>query len=121
MIRVLLFAIVVTCSALSGCVRTPDIRPGTEQAIVAASYELMKQSAIGTVPRSKWPEAVKVLNPQFVTVRPDGVYITTSKQFVREAGLFVPRVLPAGFGPAPEGDPEFRVVAPGLFEYQIAG
>jgi hypothetical protein len=116
----LLCAVVVICAAVAGRVRTPHVRPGTEQAIVVASYELMKQSLTGSVPSSKWPDAVKGLDPELVTVRPDGVYITTSKQFVREAGLFVPRI-PEDFRPAPEGDPEFRAIGPGLFEYRIAG
>jgi hypothetical protein len=118
MIRVLFFALLA--AALSGCVRTPHVLPSTEPAIIAASYELMKQSAIGPVPPSKWPDAVKALDPQLVTVRPDGIYITTSKQFVREAGLFIPRP-PAGFRPAPEREPKFRVIVPGLLEYQITG
>lgn len=120
MIRVHLFASVVAYAALSGCVRTPHVRPGTEPAIIAASHELMEQSAVGTVPPSKWPDAVKALDPKFVTVRAEGVYITTSKQFVREAGLFVPRAR-AGFQPAPEREPEFRIIVPGLLEYQITG
>jgi hypothetical protein len=71
------------------------------------------------LPSEEWPEQIRIIDPQSVRIRPEGLYIVTSAWFVEEAGLFVPRH-PA-FSPVAGSDPEYRRLHGRVFSYRIRG
>jgi hypothetical protein len=80
----------------------------------------MDSAAQGRVASQQWPAEIAALQPIEVIAKAEGLYIATSRLFVREAGLFVPRSSEK-FSPRGGDDPSYSELAPGLFEYRIKG
>lgn len=88
---VVTFAIVAALALLSGCAR-PTRDPAKLEAIKAESRLLLKAFPTDAeVPKARWPRAIASLEPEFVSINSDGVYITTEPYFDGGWGYFVPR------------------------------
>lgn len=78
---------------LTGCTR-PTRDESALKAIKAESQILMvtqPTKTYATVPKSRWPFIIASLNPEGVTVFPDGVDIVIKPYFDGGWGYFVPR------------------------------
>lgn len=87
------FAALAALTLLSGCER-PTHAPSTLKAIRAESEILMKAYLVETdetVPQTRWPRNIASIEPEMVSINPDGVYITTRAYFDGGWGYFVPR------------------------------
>lgn len=112
--------VLIACFILSACVRGPEVAQGQYAGITAAARLMMDSAAEGPVASQEWPAEIAALQPIEVIAKADGLYIATSRLFVREAGVFVPRS-PEKFSPRGGVDPSYAELAPGLFEYRIEG
>jgi hypothetical protein len=105
---------------LVACARAPDVAQGQYAGISTAAHVILDGADQGPVAPRDWPTEIAALQPLEVIAKADGLYIATSRMFVQEAGIFVPRA-PKSFSPRSGGDPAYRELAPGLFEYRIEG
>lgn len=99
---------------LTGCPGPTD-DPAELAAIKAESQILMSLSVANhvTVPKSQWPRFIASLEPEFVTVRPDGVDVMTVPDFDGGWGYFVPR----SEREPPEPAGRFRELSHGIYWY----
>ena len=85
------FAVAAALALLGGCAWPTD-DPAKLRAIRAESQMLMNAyPADAHVPKAQWPRAIASLEPEFVSIYPDGVHITTKPYFDGGWGYFVPR------------------------------
>lgn len=87
------FAALAALLLLASCA-FPTRNPSVLKAIKADSEKLMRTwstTSGGTVPKGEWPPSIAKLEPEFVTVYPDGVDIMTKPYFDGGWGYFVPR------------------------------
>ena len=84
-------AVLTALASVGGC-EWPTIRPAELKAIKAESQWLLStHPSDAEVPRARWPDTIASLEPEFVSVRPDGVHIMTRAYFDGGWGYFVPR------------------------------
>ena len=105
---------------VAGCARVPSVSQAEALAIEAAANSLLSTTDARDVSQSEWPEEFRVLDPEAVRLRPEGLYVVTSSWFSEEAGLFVPRQ-PAAFSPMVGSDPEYRSMHGHVYSYRIRG
>ncbi|WP_324749076.1 hypothetical protein SH591_10490 [Sphingomonas sp. LY54] len=109
--RVVVLAVVAALVLISACER-PIQNPTKLSAIKVEAQMLMKAHPVAAeITRAQWPPAVASLKPEFVTIDPDGLHITTRAYFDGGWGYFVPRKS----GPLPEPVGRFEKVADGVF------
>ena len=115
--------ICLALAALTACSSRPEVDPKSVPALSAMARTLLDGSRSDTVYHPKWPAGIReLLHPvqiEQIRIHPEGVYIVTSRSFVEEDGLFVPRD-PATFQPD-SGDPSYTLVALDVFIYHVAG
>lgn len=81
---------------------------------------LLAHHTRGALPRELWPASVVALRPKAVSLRDDGMYITTWSLFVQEGGVFIPHAATTPL--ATHGsDPQFESLGDGVFSYKISG
>lgn len=91
-------------------------------ALQRAAPQLLRAAPVsGPVPPEQWPPVLAALRPESVYARPEGIYIVTSTLFVEEKGLFLPRTSWAKPKRASGTDPEYAIIAEGLYAYSIQG
>ena len=89
--RVAVLAALLALALPGGCHR-PTRDPATLGAIKAEARMLMRAYPVAAnLPRARWPHTIASLEPEFVTIDPAGVYITTRPYFDGGWGYFVPR------------------------------
>ena len=113
-------SVLVASLVLIACVRAPDVSEDQYAGISTAAHVILDGTDQGPVAPRDWPTEIAALQPLEVIAKTDGLYIATSRMFVQEAGIFVPRA-PNSFSERSGGDPAYRELAPGLFEYRIGG
>jgi hypothetical protein len=107
--------------ALSACTHPPDVSTEFAPVISDMAHKLLASGRSGEIPQAEWPPAIAdELHPEAIRLHEEGVYIMTSRFFVEEAGVFVPRH-PQQFTPGAGGDPEYRHVALDVYTYMIKG
>jgi len=76
---------------LGGCER-PIHDPVRLKAIKAEAHMLMKAyPSSAELKKAQWPRAIASVEPEFVSIYPDGLHITTRTYFDGGWGYFVPR------------------------------
>jgi hypothetical protein len=109
-------------AALSACSSRPDVDPASAPALSAMAHALMaKNRKSDSMQYAPWPAGVaKLLDLEEIRIHPEGVYFQTSRFFVEEDGVFVPRDA-ATFQPEASGDPNYTPLALDVFVYHISG
>ncbi len=108
---VAVLAAVAALALLGGCER-PTRDPTKLEAIRAEAQMLMNAYPVDAdPPRARWPHTIASLAPEFVTIDPDGVHITTRAYFDGGWGYFVPR--DAHVPPEPAG--RFEEAGQGIY------
>ncbi|MDO9489879.1 MAG: hypothetical protein Q7J32_16010 [Sphingomonadaceae bacterium] len=89
--RIVVFTTLAALVALSGCER-PTRDPAKLNSITAEARLLMDAYPSGaSVPEARWPPTIAHLDPDFVSLHPDGAYITTKAYFDGGWGYFILR------------------------------
>jgi hypothetical protein len=101
---------------LVGCTQ-PTHDPATLNAIKAESERLIAANPGTTdviVPKTKWPHAIAALDPEAVTVSPNGVDVLVKPHFDGGYGYFVP----ARDQVLPEPVERFSAIGQGVYWYR---
>jgi hypothetical protein len=109
----------ILAALLAACGRVPAVSADDAARIESAARLLLENEPVNTG-RNTWPEAIRRLKPHSLRATSDGLYIVTSRWFVEEAGLFVPRH-PESFSPVAGGDPVYRRLHGAVYSYRIRG
>ena len=72
----------------------------------------------GSIPKNKWPPAVRELSPESVIKTSAGIYISLSSFWVQESGLFLSA---SGKLHDLNGDPSYRLLGGSIYSYYIRG
>jgi hypothetical protein len=113
--------------AAAGCDRRAAATANVERvgtaALRAAAASLSSYwagAAMGEVPRTAWPEAIREFAPDKVLVDRGGVYLEVWSRFVAAAGVYV--VFEGAAVPEEgSGDPSFRRISDRIHWYEIKG
>ena len=107
---------------VAACTFAPSVSSEEAATLQAAARPLLEMppGISRQVPPAEWPRAfLEILDPMFVTVSTDGVYVTTSEFFVEAKGVFISR--DAGFKATQGTDPSFTRITPGVFKFHSKG
>lgn len=74
---------------------------------------------ISDIPASRYPPAVRALNPKHVHASKHGVFIETCARYVESAGIFIRH--DSAYEPPRSGDPGFELVAENVYWYFAPG
>lgn len=114
------FIVIALFVLVAGCTRVPSLSQAEARAIETAASSLLSTTHARDVSQSEWVEEFRVLYPEAILIRSEGLYVVTSSWFAEEAGLFVPRQ-PAAFSPMVGSDPEYRSMHGHVYSYRVRG
>jgi hypothetical protein len=69
---------------------------------------------------SEWPDEIRSLHPQFISVRPEGVYLQQGRFLIEAWGVFILRA-GSEFQPAACADPSYRLLSGRVYCYEVKG
>lgn len=111
-------ALLAVAIGVSGCSSDPP--PSVLESAVVASAPAMNEFPSGReIPRDRWPEAWRSLEPLHVYASTEGIYIAQSTSFVEERGIFIARS--RKFHGDNTTDPSYRKLGDRVFAYLIKG
>jgi hypothetical protein len=121
--RPFLLLLALTIAACSGHRDGAELmeQAGGRERLRAAALEVQKfakSDTEQTVPEAAWPEAFRVLAPEFVTVDSEGAWVTMDFDPIDASGLYIvfdADTRPENLGP----DLTFEALAPGIYSYYM--
>jgi hypothetical protein len=110
---------VMVCAVLAGC--APNLSSADADRLASDLKPLLGSMCGngGDVLPAKWPESLKLQQPDAVRMSADGLYIETSSFMVMEWGIFVP-CNAEQFRPTPGSDPSYEKLGEAVYSYYIA-
>jgi hypothetical protein len=111
--------------AVIGCSSGPALDQAARRSVAAEAAALLDATpaneGLGTsIPQSQWPKTIRSLDPQDVSAKAIGLYVSMGAVFTQEWGYFIPRN-EAAFSPMAGGDPSYRGLGDGVYWYVIKG
>ncbi len=79
---------------------------------------LMAKGLVGKVPKQFWTPNIRALKPKSLRIDNQGLWIAMEQVLAVENGVFVPS---GQFVPQPGGDPSFKALGDGVYEYYVRG
>lgn len=102
---------------LAAC--SPQLSDLEAETLAREVAPLLVHRPTGSLSRELWPASVVALDPKAVSLRDDGMYITTWSLFVQEGGVFIPNATMPH--PTRGSDPQVQPLGHGVFSYKISG